>query len=358
MICLKICVYAISKNEEKFARRWYESVKEADEVYVLDTGSTDNTVDVLKKLGANVLEKKIEPWRFDVARNLSLDMVPVDTDICVCVDLDEVMEKGWRKKLEEAWSKNTTRVSYTYNWKLDGDNPIVSFYLDKIHKRNGYKWTHPVHETLMYDGIENILLIQDIVVNHFPDNNKSRSSYLPLLELSVKEDPFDDRNMHYLGREYMYYGRWNKAIDTLLRHLNLKKATWRDERCASMRFIGRCYYNLGRPIEAEMWYKKALDEAPYLKEPYSEIGLFYYNEGRYNDACNYLLKALSIKSGYKSYITEYFSADYYIYDILSICYYYLEKYKDSLDFINKALEIKEDDRLTKNKKLISKKLEN
>ncbi len=48
-----------------------------------------------------------------------------------------------------------------------------------------------------------------MTLNHYPDKNKSRSSYLPLLELSVKEDPEDDRNMHYLGREYMYYGRWN-----------------------------------------------------------------------------------------------------------------------------------------------------
>ena len=41
---LKICVYAICKNEEKFVDRWAESMKEADSIYVLDTGSNDNTV--------------------------------------------------------------------------------------------------------------------------------------------------------------------------------------------------------------------------------------------------------------------------------------------------------------------------
>ena len=45
---MKICVYAICKNEEKFVDRWIKNVKEADEVYVLDTGSTDNTVQKLK----------------------------------------------------------------------------------------------------------------------------------------------------------------------------------------------------------------------------------------------------------------------------------------------------------------------
>ena len=41
----KISVYAICKNEEKFVDRWYESMKEADEIYVLDTGSTDLSVE-------------------------------------------------------------------------------------------------------------------------------------------------------------------------------------------------------------------------------------------------------------------------------------------------------------------------
>lgn len=85
---MKIAVYTIAKNEEKFVERWYQSMKEADELYVLDTGSTDNTVNKLKTLGVKVKVKKISPWRFDVARNLSLAMVPNDVDVCVCTDLD------------------------------------------------------------------------------------------------------------------------------------------------------------------------------------------------------------------------------------------------------------------------------
>ena len=56
---MKICVYAITKNESKFVKRWVESMKEADDIYVLDTGSTDDTVDKLKELGVNVIQKEI-----------------------------------------------------------------------------------------------------------------------------------------------------------------------------------------------------------------------------------------------------------------------------------------------------------
>ena len=45
----KVIVYAISKNESKFVDRWVESMSEADDIYVLDTGSIDDTVEKLKK---------------------------------------------------------------------------------------------------------------------------------------------------------------------------------------------------------------------------------------------------------------------------------------------------------------------
>ena len=45
---LKIYVYAITKNESKFVNTWVKSMQEADGIYVLDTGSTDNTVQLLQ----------------------------------------------------------------------------------------------------------------------------------------------------------------------------------------------------------------------------------------------------------------------------------------------------------------------
>ncbi len=344
----KIVVYAITKNEEKFVNRWYESMKEADEIYVLDTGSTDNTVSKLKDLGVNVTIKEINPWRFDVARNEALNLVPRDVDICVSVDLDEVFEPGWREKLEHLWKEDTTRLAYNYNWKLDENGtPLVNFYIEKIHSRNNYKWAHPVHEVLECLGKENKITTDEITVNHYPDEKKSRGNYLPLLELSVKERPEDDRNTHYLGREYMYYGRWQEAIDMLIRHLSLKTAVWKDERAASMRFIARCYTRLGRFEEAKMWLDKAMEEAPYLRDAFVERALLAYQLDNFEDVYKYATKALEIKTHPKTYINEVFSYNGTLEDLLSLYYYHIKDYQNALYWVNKAIELNPKDECLK-----------
>ena len=99
---LKICVYAICKNEEKFVDRWVEALKdEADYVVVLDTGSTDSTFEKLKAYEPFVTVKQYDYFkesgifRFDRARNDSMKLIPNDTDICVVFDLDQVPQSGW-----------------------------------------------------------------------------------------------------------------------------------------------------------------------------------------------------------------------------------------------------------------------
>ena len=347
----KVVVYTISKNEEKFAERWAKSMNEADEVYVLDTGSTDNTVNILKENGVNVRQEIIDPWRFDVARNKSLDMVPLDTDICICTDLDEVFETGWRKKLEELWI-NCDRVRYHYNWQFnDKGNPIISYYLNKIHTRNNYIWYYPVHEILKYTGNkpERIITTDEIVLNQYSDKEKSRNSYLPLLELAAKENPNDDRCIHYLGREYMYYERNDEAIEMLKKHLELENSTWKDERSTSMRFIARCYKRKNELKEAKKWFDKSIKEAPYLRDPYVEKALLMYELKDYNNVIYLCNKALDIKNN-KTYVNESFSYDHTIYDLLSLCYYFKNDKYLALYYINKALEISPNiERLQNNK---------
>ncbi len=352
----KIGVYAISKNEELFVDRWMDSLEGASEIVVLDTGSTDKTVSKLRKRGAKVTIEEIKPWRFDIARNKALSLLSVDCDICISIDLDEIIEAGWKEELEAIWDANINRLAYNYNWSFDQyGNPAVNFYIEKIHDRHNYCWHHPVHEVLKYigDGEENKKTTDDITVNHYPDITKPRGQYLSLLELAVEEDPEDDRNMHYLGREYMYQKRYYEAIDTFHHHLKMPNSKWLPERAASMRFMARCYKSLNKLEEAKLWFEKAILECSTVREGFVELGLLEYEENNYHRVIQLLKMALNIEKRNKIYINEHFCWDSTIYDVLSVCCYQLKNYEEAYGYVCKALKLDpKNKRIKTNKKLI------
>ena len=337
--------------------RFMEGAKEADCVVVLDTGSTDHTVSALQKAGAMVYSQHISPWRFDSARNASLALVPEYIDICVCVDLDEVFHPGWRQALEMAWQNDTGKARYRYTWSFtpEGKEGVV-FWIEKAHRRHGYLWSHPVHEILQWCGEGReppTITVEGMQLDHHPDATKSRGQYLPLLELSVAECPTDDRNMHYLGREYMYAGRLDEAISTLLRHLALPSATWADERCASMRYIAKCYLALENDKEAQRWLLRAIAEAPYLREPWLDYALLAYKMQAWHLLVWLTEQALAIKTRPTTYITEAESWGALPYDLASLGYFYLGAYEKAHVAIKSALALSQTDtRLKQNLAII------
>ena len=348
-----VCVYAICKNESKFVDRWMDSMREADSVYVLDTGSADDTAALLRARGAQVTVETISPWRFDTARNRSLELVPDDADICVCTDIDEYFHPGWRRLLEEAWKPGTTRAAYRYTWNFnpDGSEGYV-FWTEKAHSRHGYVWTHPVHEVLSWvgEGQEGgKVYVEGMQLDHRADNSKSRSQYLPLLEQSVLEDPDDDRNMHYLGREYYFHSMWDEAIITLKRHLLLPKATWRDERCASMRYIARCYAAKGDMGEAKRWLIRAVAEAPHLREPYLELAERMYEERNWDAVAALCRDALKITERPRTYICEAEAWGSMPWDLLSLGLYYTGRPSEAVDAAKTAQKLSpKDGRIARN----------
>lgn len=342
---LKICVYAISKNEEKFVTRFLDSCKEADLVIIGDTGSTDKTAELARAGGAVVYDIFVSPWRFDIPRNAVLSLIPKDVDVCISIDLDEVLQPGWRQEIERVWKDGVNRLRYKYDWGSG-----VQFYYEKIHGRIGYRWHHPVHEYPSCDGrIKEVYGHTDmLLVTHHPDHTKSRGQYLDLLELSVKEDPSCPRNAFYYARELTFYSQWDKAIDALNKYLSMPSASWDHERCFAMRLLGRSYENKNDHPQALKWYMRACAETPNAREPWLDIAQYYYNRNNWMDCYITSIKCISVTNKDLVYTANPECWGSKPYDLAAISSYYIGKIEESKIYGYKALELSPDDERLKN----------
>ena len=314
---MKVAVYTIALNEAKFVSRWADSARDADYLFVLDTGSTDDTVKELQKNNVNYQTAIIRPWRFDIARNTALSLLPEDIDYCIALDMDEILVSGWREHLEKANKERLTRPRYQYTWSWqdkDETVPGLQYGGDKIHTRMNYRWKHPVHEVIIPDRIEETRGWIDLQIEHHPDHSKSRSQYMPLLKLAVEEDPADDRNAFYFARELFFHKRLDEAKREFLRHLSLPRAVWRPERAASMRFIAKCCEG----PEKEYWLKKAAEEAPERREALVDLAEMYYAEKRWQECLDTCEKILRITDKPMEYLIEARAWGYLPYDYAAI----------------------------------------
>lgn len=331
----KICVYAICKNESHFVDRWLDSMQEADYIVVLDTGSDDDTYEKLKgdPRVTRVEQTIIDPWRFDTARNESLKLVPDDTTIYICTDLDEILHKGWADALRKKWKDGFhVRGTYKYIWShtKTGDPGRIFFY-NKIHDKN-WIWKHPVHEMLVptYDVTERYIsehtlnLWDDVTLEHFPDRTKSRGSYLPLLELRAEESPDDYYGLFYLSHEYFYRGFYDKSIDLLTKILTDYAEHYSSlEKAAANLFLGDSWRRKEDKQKALYFYNKGIEIEPTYRECYLNAAEVYNELQMYEVAIGYTMSALSKSYRHYTWVERDKSYNEQPSDILSVAYYYL-----------------------------------
>lgn len=331
---MKIAVYAISLNEEQFAKRCIESAADADCFVLADTGSTDNTKQIALECGATVHDISVKPWRFDHARSASLALVP-DVDVCIALDLDEVLNEGWREELESLWKYDTTRLRYKFDWGSG-----VVFYSDKIHARQGYYWKHPCHELLTPDPrINEVWQSTDfLMVSHYPDETKSRGQYMKLLEVGVKEDPYCVRNAFYYARELVFCKRYQEAVNALQGYLNMPDAVWAHERAYAMRFLADSYEGLGDIVSAHYWHRKACAEVPNIRDTWTFLAHFCMRHELWAECYSSISYALQIQERELVYTADPRCWTDFPHDIASVAAWYLGLKDAAIVHLKNALE--------------------
>ena len=327
----KICIYAISKNESPNVEQWYESVKAADHIIVLDTGSTDDTVEKMRALGIEVHEKQYNLFRFDVARNDCLDLIPDEYNIRVSIDLDERFElSNWADVLRENWDENNPRVMYNYVWKHTEEGvPELQFRIHKIHGIDpNLRWEGAVHEHLMNmathsrDFTNFIDLSDKITVHHYMRSDKDRDFYLQLAALRTEENPDDYYSFILRGNEervkgdiFIALGCYQYVIDNLQEQCNST------ELAAVYYYIGLCYNILGEGEKAITSFAAGIGVNKYYRDNYYGLALIFYFSGLYEAAIGILEEALKTTIRYYLWCEDNYTWTYGIYNLLSLAYF-------------------------------------
>ena len=339
---VKIAVYSIALNEIKHAERYANATKGADYVIVADTGSTDGTPEKLRELGVTVYDIKVSPWRFDMARNAALALVPKDVDVCVILDLDEVPEPNFFKKIRSKWVPGSNLGWITMDTGQKWER-------DRLHSRDGFHWKYPCHEVQLWygDGEAKGCDVRNAVIKHVPDDNKSRGQYLGLLELSVREYPKDPRMWTYMCREYYFNSRWEDVIRAA--EEMLKYDGWNVEQAAVCRWAGESAHQLGKEEEARTWYDKGASILPYEGETHFGVATDAYRKKEWQRCFDASVSALECTRS-THYCYESAVWDWKAYDLAGVSAYNLGHIPEALAFAKEAAKAKgpEQERIERN----------
>jgi len=255
MLLMKLSVAIICKNEEKLIQRAIVSVQAADEIVILDTGSTDSTESVVAALNLPQVKfiKDSYVWKDDFAdaRNAAMDCC--SGDWCLLLDADDFMAADSIPEIRAAIAAMPS--ARTIDCKiLHEKSPDFYFYPKLIRLNAGVRMVGACHEvTSVRDaGPHAGTMILGYSENHQNDTGR----VLRIMGQMYAADPTNSRTLYYLGREHYYRKDDAKAIPLL--EACVKCSTFLAERADAYLYLARIFWRNQRGCDARAACMNAL----------------------------------------------------------------------------------------------------
>ncbi|MDR1705050.1 MAG: glycosyltransferase [Clostridiales bacterium] len=293
MTTISLCM--IVKNEEDVLKRCLDSVKEAaDEIIIVDTGSTDATKEIAREYTDKVYDFT---WinDFSAARNYAFSKAEMDYQMWL--DADDVLpERSLREiiALKETLNPAVDIVAMKYVTHADAQgNPIHVSTRERLIKRaNNSQWMDPVHECIPLIGN---VLYTEIEIHHkkmkAPDNPNRNMDIYAAREAAGQE--FSPRQMYYYARELKDHGQWAKATQYFEMFLDTGNG-WFEDNIATCHALSICYNQLGETEKALPILIKSFNYDAPRAEICSEIGYFYKHKRAFKTALKWFRFAASM----------------------------------------------------------------
>jgi glycosyltransferase involved in cell wall biosynthesis len=285
----------IVKNEEEVLERCLNSVKEAaDEIIIVDTGSTDRTKEIAEKFTDKVYDF-VWTEDFSAARNESYKKATMDYQMWL--DADDVLPEPELKKLLElknTLDPETDIVTMKYITHFDEHGvPIATSTRERLSKRSkGYLWADPIHEYILMAG--NIVQ-SDIVIHHKKIHKEGRSDRNLNIynKLEASGAVMTMRQIYYFARELRDHGMWAKSVYYFERFLHSGQG-WVEDNIASCLALSILYNILGEQDKILPILTKSFTYAPPRPDICCEFGYFYKRVRDYTKALQWFKLAANL----------------------------------------------------------------
>lgn len=258
----KISVVIIARNNAHEIGACLKSVKGADEVIVLDTGSNDTTPQIALSHRAKVYYSRWED-DFSEARNKALEYAT--SPWIFSIDTDEKL-MGGIEKLKNAIDNNISKTCIG----IRITDLEKSFYGQRLFKKNGTYWIGRIHEEL---NVRGDALTDEVWIQHVPSLNhgKEPDRNIRILRSVLESSPLSVRDMFYLGMELFNQKQYESALYWLQYFVESSPRTphYTGE---SYYLICECYCKLQRANRGVEALHKAIDVCPEMKCAYQRLG--------------------------------------------------------------------------------------
>lgn len=303
------CVLIV-KDEEELLPRCLASLPTWDELVVVDTGSTDRTIEIAHEHGARV---EHFDWinDFAAARNYAESLCTMD--YVYWQDADEVLVSGANVIRGIVAKGEDVGVKPTMVWERDSSGAVVKSYARQhlLHKRGAYTWKGARHEaTVGPDGREE----PRIQVEQIERTGGDRAYGDPFEPL---RPPADERGLFYLAREHSYAGHHHETI-ALVDLLLSGPVEWPIQRSDAAILKGNALKALGRHADARAAYLRAVQEWGAWAEPYFALGCLHYEREQWAEGASWFAACIPLSPPAGYFVNDEIYA-WRRYDMLAVC---------------------------------------
>ena len=245
IILPKLCLNMIVKNESKVIIPLLQSVSSIIDTYcICDTGSTDDTIDIITTFFSNINIPGLvfsEPFvNFEYSRNFALTKCYGLSEYVLLLDADNILEIFNFDKNELLNGIN--------NYSLLQGNSNFHYKNKRIILNNGnFKYKGVTHEYLSGPGNDIVLDKSIIFVNDVGNGGSKENKYIRDIELLSKgiiDEPTNTRYHFYLANSYKDTGNFDKAIEYYKKLIAFDDAWWEEKYISCIR-IYECLESTG-----------------------------------------------------------------------------------------------------------------